>query len=150
MPAQSTTQNAKTPAVALPPTLDGDGFLVTEPIVPIEEVEEAPPEPDHADARPRLVKPALVTASILLNGMIGRPREHSRANQLPDDESHAKEAAEWANALLKQCGNDPRRAEAVARVIVGFMLNPQSQHCSREDFDLYGIKAVKRLIRFTR
>jgi hypothetical protein len=151
MPAQPTTQNAKKPAAMPPPTLDADGFVITEPVVALEEVEEAPPEPtDQVEPRPRQVKPALVAASILLNGMIGRPIGHSRPNALPDDESHAKEAAEWADDLLKQCGNDPRRAEAVARVIVGYMLNPQSQHCSRDDFNTYGIKAVKRMIRYTR
>lgn len=80
------------------------------------------------------------TAVTLLAGFISRP-----SNQQPLERLHHEIAAEWAADLGKYCKGDPHLMAASARLIVGFMQNPLSAHCSKDEFLRYGITSALAL-----
>ncbi len=67
-------------------------------------------------------------------------------NKVPNDPVHAAQAVDWVNFLIKAAGDDPVLVMSGARLIAGFMKNPQSAHCNRHELMHYAINGVRNLV----
>jgi hypothetical protein len=80
-------------------------------------------------------------AATIYSGLIG-----ASTNQLPQDPSHAHQAVEYANRLYSAAHQDGNLTIAASRILIGFLDNPRSKHCTSEELIGWSLQGARNLI----
>lgn len=67
-------------------------------------------------------------------------------NQLPQDPAYAHQAMELAGRLFRAANQDGVLTNAAARILVGFLNNPRSGHCTSEELVAWSLTGARNLI----